>query len=82
MLRNGDSGTCECKGPLRNLEGEVYVHYLHCGHNFTSINIHQSYQIIFIKYVWLYIYKLYLNKAIKNKEDTLHQRRDTEKHMK
>lgn len=79
---NGDSGEGEHTGPLGNLEEDLCVHYHDCGDNFTSINMHQSYQIIYMKYVWLYICKLYLNKTIKNKEDTLHQRRYSEKHGK
>lgn len=58
---------CDYKLPQGNFWEELCGHYPDCGHNFTGVNIYQSYQILYIKYVWLNVCQLCFNKTVKKK---------------
>lgn len=73
---------CDYKEPQGNFWENMCVHFLDCGHNFTSINIYQVIQL-YILNVWPKVCQSYLNKIVKSK--TYLTKEDTQmiyKHMK
>lgn len=46
------------------MEGDEYIHFLHCSDNFKDAYLPQTYQIVHFKYMQFILRKLYLDKVV------------------